>query len=151
MKRSIYICRKVLNSNEIREWAKAQGFISCLQDSDLHVTVAFDYKKHDWSKIPLSQLDRVEVAGATSVAEFRRGAIVLTLDCDTLQGRWQQLCDWGLRWKFKDYRPHITITYQLPEGMDPAAVKPFSGKVILGPEVLVEVLPVQHPVEHPLI
>lgn len=114
------------------------------------MTVAFDYKKHDWSKIPLSQLDRVEVVGTTAVAEFRRGAIVLTLACDTLQGRWQQLCEWGLRWKFKDYRPHITITYQLPEGMQPENITPFMGKVILGPEVLVEVMPVQQPVELPL-
>lgn len=122
-----------------------QGFVSCLPDSDLHVTVAFDYKKHDWSKIPLNSPDTVKVAGATSVAEFRRGAIVLTLECPVLQSRWAELCEWGVRWKYKDYRPHITVTYQLPEHLDLETIEPFPGMVLLGPELLVEVIPVlQH-------
>lgn len=142
MKKSIYISRRVLNIDEIREWAKEQGFETCLPGEDMHVTVAFDKKKHDWRDLPLDREETVSVVDPDerSVAEFRGGAIVLEIYSQELTARWAELVQSGLYWKWPDYRPHITFTYNLPEGVDLESIEPFPGVILLGPEIIDEVV-----------
>jgi uncharacterized protein len=141
VKRSIYISRKVLNSDAIKSWAKQQGFTTCLPDDDLHVTVAFDKKKHDWRELPLEAPEKVDVLhpDERAVEEFRGGAIVLEIYSSDLVTRWAELIQSGLHWKWPDYRPHITITYNIPENLDLAKVTPYDGVIELGPEIATEV------------
>ena len=142
MKRSIYISRKVLNGEVIHEWAKTQGFRSCVPQQDMHVTVAFDKRKHDWRDLPLYRDDGIDVVDPDerSVSLFRNGAVVIEIFSTELTARWAELLNSGLHWKHADYRPHITFTYDLPEGLDPLKVAPFDGVIKLGPEVVTDVI-----------
>ena len=40
---------------------------------------------------------------------------------------------------FPDYRPHVTITYDLPDGMDLSQVTPYEGPLVFGREVFEEI------------
>lgn len=108
----------------------------------MHVTVAFDHKKHDWRDLPLEEgkatisiIDPDE----RKVEEFKNGAIVLEIYSTPLTTRWAELVQAGLHWKYADYRPHITITYAMPEGFDVGNITPFDGVIELGPEIVTEV------------
>ncbi len=142
MKRSIYISRKVLNVEDIRAWARSQGFASCVPAGDMHVTVAFDKRKHDWRDIPLEAPEVVQVLhpDERTVDEFRGGAIVIEIYSAELSARWAELVSSGLYWKWPDYRPHITITWKKPEGLDLSKITPYDGVIELGPEVPTEVV-----------
>jgi uncharacterized protein len=131
-----------MNSEAIKDWAKQQGFATCLPDGDLHVTVAFDKKKHDWRDLPLDAPSSVDVLhpDERKVEEFRNNAIVLEIYSVELFARWAELIQSGLHWKWPDYRPHITITYNMPEHLDVSKVTPFDGVIELGPEVATEVI-----------
>lgn len=142
MKKSVYICRKVLNSNEIRAWAKEHGFETCIPEHDMHVTLAFDKKKHDWRSLPFETESFVDVEDEDerSVEQFNGGAVVLEVYSQELTARWAELTQSGLYWKWPDYRPHITITYNKPEGLDVSTIPPFDGVIQLGPELVDEVV-----------
>ena len=77
---------------------------------------------------------------STNVSLFKNGAIVLEIYSGPLTARWAELHQSALHWKYPDYRPHITITYNLPEGMDLSKIVPFDGVIHLGPEVTTEVV-----------
>ena len=142
MKRSVYICRKVVNSDDIKAWAQRQGFASCLPKGEMHVTVAFDHRKHDWRDLPLDAERTVDVIDPDerSVELFRNGAVVLEIFSTPLTIRWAELVQAGLHWKYPDYRPHITLTYNMPEGFDLSKIQPFDGKIELGPEITSSVI-----------
>jgi hypothetical protein len=41
----------------------------------------------------------------------------------------------GASHDYPEYLPHVTLTYEVPEGFDPAVVVPYSGELRFGPEV----------------
>lgn len=107
----------------------------------MHVTVAFDQNKHDWRTLPLrdvQELITVLHPDERALETFRGGAVVLEIYSRELTVRWAELIQSGLRWKWPDYRPHVTITYNVPETLDLKKIMPFSGVIELGPEVAVE-------------
>ena len=141
MKRSIYICRKVLNTDELRAWARAQGFQTCTPEQEMHVTVAFDHKKHDWRDLPLDASPTVAVIDPDERAvSLFKNAVVLEIYSQELTTRWAELHQSALNWKYPDYRPHVTITFNAPEGMDVSRIEPFDGVIHLGPEITSEVM-----------
>jgi hypothetical protein len=134
-RRPLYVSRRVLNADEVLAWAKSQGFEASLPADDLHVTVAYSRAAVDWQacRAPTGQL--VVKGGARRVAPLGdEGAVVLHIESDDLQARWQQLRDAGCSWDYEGYQPHVTITYAAPDGFDVASVKPYRGPLVLGPE-----------------
>lgn len=109
----------------------------------MHVTVAFDKRQHDWRDLPLEDpYEMVEVRDPNErvVEEFRGNAVVLEIYSLELVTRWAELMQSGLYWKWPDYRPHVTITYNAPEGLDVSKITPFCGVIELGPEIISEVV-----------
>lgn len=137
--RSLYVCRPVVNTDEIREWAKSQGFASTLPGHDMHITLAYSKQPVDWTNIGESLPEHRIDGGHRAVHRFDGGAVVLELQCPDLEQRWQYFRDIGADWKHASYRPHVTITYQLPEGLDVSKIEPFRGAIVLGPEQCKEV------------
>lgn len=134
-RRPLYVSRRVLNADEVLAWAKSQGFEASLPADDLHVTVAYSRAAVDWQacRAPTGQL--VVKGGARRVAPLGdEGAVVLHIESDDLQARWQQLRDAGCSWDYEGYQPHVTITYAAPDGFDVASVRPYRGPLVLGPE-----------------
>lgn len=125
----------------MKVWARDQGFTSCLQASAMHVTVAFDRQLHDWNKLPLIGPKEIIITepDERSVAIFKGGACVLEVYSTELTTRWAELVQSGLYWRWNDYRPHITITYNIGPGFRPSKILPYPGVIVLGEEHAVEV------------
>ena len=135
IKKSLYISRPVLNTKEIVKWAKKSGFETINYPETLHLTVIFCKEKQDWHRVPFEADCVLEIEGGErSVEQFDGGATVLRLESEVLTFRWEMLVGFGIPTKFDDYKPHITITYNCPEGLDVSKIEPFKGAIILGPE-----------------
>ena len=144
--RTLYVSRNVLNGDEIRAWAKSQGFTSALLPEDMHVTVMFSKTPVDWFAMGqdysgyLSQEGRLTVGagGPRAVETFGEGAVVLQFSNTQLQVRHAFMRTKGASWDHPEYCPHVTITYT---GAPPdlSTVVPYRGKIELGPEIFKEV------------
>jgi len=145
-RKTLYVKRRLLNPEDVRAWAAAQGIASTLRPDDMHVTVAFSREPVDWSKIEL-ETDAVVVLDdgveKRAVHQFPprstpNGALVLKFESPELRARWQYFRDAGASWDFPEYQPHVTITYSVPQA-DVGAIEPYRGPLIFGPEEASEV------------
>ncbi len=136
-KKTLYVHRALVNSAELVEWAKAQGFASTLEQGDFHVTVCFSREPLEWPH-PGAHAVEVRAAGGTRRIEQFGKAIVLTFDSSELQSDHHDFRHAGASFDFPDYRPHVTITYDAT-GVDLKEIEPFEGELVFGPEVFAEV------------
>lgn len=138
--RSLYVRRDVVNVADIERWAKAQGF-SEISDA-LHVTVAYSTTPIDWMKIDAEWGEdktgnMTIAAGGPRIVEplGPEGWKVLFFSSSRLTWRHQEIIQRGASWSWPDYQPHISIS----KGPMPDGVKPYTGPIILGPEIFEEV------------
>jgi hypothetical protein len=139
--KTLYCSRKLLNGDDVVEWAKEQGFTKCLDPSDMHVTICFSKKPIDWSNLTDS-FDNVQ-SSAGSKREIQlfgddKTAVVLTFECADLNRRFEEFRDdFGATSDFPEYRPHISISYAgLPDGLELKDIKPYDGVLKFGPEIM---------------
>lgn len=145
--RSLYVSRKLLNSDDLIAWAKSQGFTVTVPADDLHVTIAYSKAEVDWMKVGTDwsgdfQTGVVTVpAGGPRLVEplGPKGAVVLLFSFDGFTWRNQRLLDEGCSWDWDDYQPHVSITYE-PGAVDLAKVTPYQGPLVFGPEIFEEVV-----------
>lgn len=133
MNNKLYVCREVLNPNDLIEWAKEQGFKQCLHASEYHVTIAYSKTPVDWDNwSPLENKFKYKKK-EREIKKFG-DCIVLAINSDYLTTRWQEFIDGGCSWDYDDYSPHITITYDGAD-IDPSDIKPFTGEILFGREI----------------
>jgi len=145
---TLYVYRKVLNAKALVAWAKRNGFKSTLKASDMHVTIAFSRKPVDWIKAGTTWASdedgnlTIKPGGPRIVEPLGpKGAVVLHFASNDLVWRHEDIRrSTGASWDWDDYQPHITITYEGADDVDLSQIKPFSGKIELGPEVFEEVV-----------
>lgn len=146
--RSLYVSRKLLNGAEFIKWAKAQGFTTTTPADELHVTVMFSRAPVDWLKAGGDDWGggdengelRIKPGGARLVERLGdKGAVVLLFTSSELAWRHEQMKNAGAKPEH-DYQPHVTITYQAPDGFDLDAVEPYRGALRFGPEIFAEVV-----------
>jgi len=136
--RSLYVRRDVLNRAEIVAWAKGQGFTEIVPD--LHVTIAYSTTPVDWFSVGTSWTEKVEIAAGGPRQMERLGAdgkyIALLITANELVWRNREIREAGASWDWPEYQPHISIQIggEVPDG-----VKPYQGKIVLGPEIFEEV------------
>lgn len=141
--RTLYIRRDVVNSADIRRWAKSQGF-DTVQDG-LHVTIIHTRTPIDWIKVgnDIEWADSGNtikiLAGGPRVMEQFGDAVVLQFASSRLTWRHEDIKRLGADTDYPEYQPHVTISWQKPEGMDLSKVEPYRGEIILGPEIFEEV------------
>lgn len=148
MKQPLYVYRKVENGAEIERWAKANGFETTLPPADMHVTICFSKEPVDWLKMgepynwsPDDGERRkgtliIPAGGPRVIERFgpERNVAVLGFASSTLSYRHRDFRDKGASWDFPDYVPHITLSFA-PGSLDLDALKPYTGEIILGPEI----------------
>jgi phage-related protein (TIGR01555 family) len=144
--RTLYVRRDVINQDDIKAWAKEQGFTTSL--TDMHVTLFYSKQPVDWLQAGSSgnydENDKGQIivkAGGPRVMEQFGKATVLAFSNSSLQYRhmcMMQDID-GATWAYEDYTPHITITYDKPPTMDITDIKPYNGPITLGPEIFEEI------------
>ena len=129
----LYVSRRVVNAGDIVSWAKGQGFTDILDAGDMHVTIAYSRKPVDWFEMGQSWDGELTISegGPRAVEAFGGGANVLQFVSHELEWRHSSMRENGASWDWDEYRPHITIGY----GEMPDDVEPYSGKIVLGPEI----------------
>lgn len=136
--RTLYVRRDVLNRADIVKWAEEQGFTDIVPD--LHVTIAYSKTPVDWFSVGESWSPRLEIgAGGPRQMEAlgQNGEYyALLITASDLRWRHAEIVERGVSWDWPDYQPHISI--QVGGNIDLAAVEPYQGKIILGPEIFEE-------------
>lgn len=143
--RTLYVRRDLLNADEFRAWAKAQGFETTLPDGDLHVTITYSKQPVDWMQMgtPWDGNDKgeliVQPGGARIVEPLGdKGAVVLLFASLAISWRHEEMIRNGASHDFPEYQPHVTISYATPAGLDLKQVEPFRGALHFGPEIFEE-------------
>ena len=142
--RTLYVRRDVLNGAEILAWAKEQGFTKTLPADDLHVTITYSRTPVDWMKMgePWAGKLEIEPGGPRLMEAFGEAgdAKVLLFTSNELRWRHERMVEEGASWDHDEYQPHITISYD-PDAPGIAAIKPYQGRIVLGPEIFEELDP----------
>lgn len=140
---TLYVRRDVINVDDIRSWAKSQGFTSI--EDDLHVTIICSRTPVDWIAVG-QDAEWADGKGKMTVNEGgprlmeRFGkAIVLQFASQRLAWRNYDIRSRGAEVDFPEYQPHITITWNAPEDFDLSTIEPYRGVIELGPEIFEEV------------
>ena len=138
--KSLYVSRRLLNGDDIRVWAKEQGFKSTLPKRHLHVTVLYSKKPMNWTRVPSDETKITVNGGKRDIKRFGDDgeAIVLTFSSEELSKRNSEFLAAGGSMDYDSYRGHITITYKDSE-IDVDKVKPYTGELVFGPEVYREI------------
>jgi uncharacterized protein len=145
--RSLYVSRKLLNGDAVVAWAKSQGFETTVPAGQMHVTVCYSRTPVDWMAMGQAWGEdqdgklRVAPGGARMLDVYGnlKQAIVLLFNSSDLCWRHEQIEQAGASHDYDNYQPHVTITYDAPTGFDLAAVEPYRGELIFGPEIFEEV------------
>ena len=136
--RTLYVRRDVTNRADIVAWAKGEGFMNIVPD--LHVTIAYSKTPVDWFSVGQSWADKLEMPAGGPRQMERLGPtgeyIALLITANELVWRNREIRDAGASWSWPDYQPHISI--QIGGDVDLSKVKPYQGKIILGPEIFEE-------------
>lgn len=135
--RSLYVRRNVKNSADIKKWAEDQGFTNLVDD--MHVTITYSRDAIDWLKMGEQWQAEIKIpGGGARIVEGLGGATaVLFFISSELKYRNKSMRDCGASWDYEDYAPHITLSYgQTPELNN---IKPYTGEIVLGPEIFEEV------------
>lgn len=141
MPRPLYVSRKLLNGADLIAWAKANGFTSTLPAADMHVTILYSKRPVDPMKMGETWVGndkgelRIKPGGPRALEQFDGGAVVLQFASWELQSRHDQMVREGASHDYPEYLPHVTLTYEAPEGVDLATVLPYSGELRFGPEI----------------
>lgn len=153
---TLYVRRDIVNADAVRAFYQAQGFDTMVPADEMHVTIAYSKTPVDWMKIaatwmgdPKGQI-KVAPGGARQMDVFgpKHDCLVLMFTCSELSWRWAEIKEAGASWKWGDYQAHITITYNFgPFTNDAdrqaamAKVEPYTGELILGPEIFEVIKP----------
>ena len=139
--RPLYVQRKLLNAAEVITWAKGQGLKSILAPDDMHVTVLYSRTAVDpikmgetWSGDDKGRVT-IKPGGPRAVEKLGDSAVVLLFASSDLSYRHMSMVESGASHDYDEYQPHVTLSYDIPEGMDLATIKPFAGELVFGPEL----------------
>lgn len=143
--RTLYVSRKLLNASEFIAWAKSQGFTTTTPADELHVTITYSRTPVDWMKMGATwdggDKGELTVApGGARIVELLgdKGAVVLLFASSSLSWRHEEMIREGASHDFPEYQPHVTVTYERPDGLDLSKVEPFRGALRFGPEIFEE-------------
>jgi hypothetical protein len=143
----LYVYRKVVNQAAIAAWCREQGFPSVRDD--MHVTVTYSKDPVDWLAMgepdswPNPDKDgniTLPAGGPRMLEVFGHGdegnpkVIVLAFASNSLSWRHRSMREKGASWSYPDYTPHITLCADAGD-FDFEALKPYSGEIVLGPEI----------------
>lgn len=136
--RPLYVRRDVVNRAEISKWARSQGLTPV---DDMHVTIVYSKDPVDWMKMGESWQAKLELPpGGPRVMELfgpDADTLVLSISSSELKYRHERMIELGASSDYPEYQPHITIMKDFAG--DLAAIEPYRGKIVLGPEIFEDI------------
>lgn len=140
--RSLYLRRDVVNAQEIADWFKAQGVPEVYAPEAMHVTIVYSKKPVDWMKMGQPWDARLEIpeGGPRLLEKFgdQGDVLVQLFASNDLNWRHGYALDIGGSSDHPEYNPHISISLRGAE-LDLINLKPWTGPIVLGPEVFEEI------------
>lgn len=130
----LYVSRPLQNAPEFIQWAKQAGFTTTLAPDDLHVTIVYSKAAIEWNDFQEKSNTITVTTGERSIKVFGKGAAVLVFECKELRDRHNEFIDAGASFDYPEYHSHVTISYEVPEGLDVSQIKPYAGKLVFGAE-----------------
>lgn len=140
--RPLYVCRPLVNADELIAWAREQGFKSVIPAEEMHVTITYSKRPVNWLKMggfwgwgPDTSDHLVPMGGPRIVEAIGdQGAVALHFASGHLHQRNREMRDAGASWDYADYMPHVTLTYDAGD-IDLSKVTPYRGELRFGPEL----------------
>lgn len=132
MIKPLYISRKLINVNDIFNWAKSQNIHNNLNLTDLHVTIAFSRNPVNWDLIKL-QTKKIRNKNKNRTLEMFGEATVLTLSSILLEKRWKEIINLGASWDYPKYSPHISLSYTVKLN-NLKLITPYYGELLFDKE-----------------
>jgi hypothetical protein len=77
----------------------------------------------------------VKPGGPRAVEKLGENAVVLLFASSELVWRHKSMVEAGASHDWDEYQPHVTISYEVPGGVDLEQIKPFTGELRFGPEI----------------
>lgn len=149
--RPLYVRRDVVNKGDILKWAKEQG-VEIEKPDELHVTILYSRAPVDWIKIgeshdaPNDNGDlEIKPGGPRVVERFEpSGTLALQFASSALCWRHEHMVRQGASHDWDDYLPHITLSgpgidAARRSGAEVAAIEPYRGRIVLGPEIFEDI------------
>lgn len=142
--RPLYVSRRVLNVEDIQAWARSQGFESI--NADLHVTVIYSRTAVDWLQAGSAREggedgELVVPAGGPRVMDEFNGHLVLCFASSALSYRHEEIKRRTGASHDYEYSPHVTLLSDAEAGPPIYDVTPYTGRIVLGPEIFEEAKP----------
>lgn len=138
--RPLYVSRQLLNAPALIAWARANGFATTLPADDMHVTILYSRNEvdplrmgRDWREDDKGRVT-VRPGGPRVIERLGENAVVLSFASPDLVYRHKDMIEAGGSHDYPSYQPHITVSYEIPGGVDLDALKPFNGELVFGPE-----------------
>lgn len=137
----LYVWRKLsaASARALAAWAKANGLTQLVPLDDMHVTILYSKTAVDWFDMAGEGWDSARVTidegGPRALKRFGGGAVVLRFASPILKYRHESMIARGASSDYPEYKPHVTLSYDVPEDFDLDAIEPFTGELTFGPEI----------------
>lgn len=142
--RPLYVCRKLLNSDEVAKWARSQGLSV---DDDLHATVIYSVVPVDWMRADTygeygdgDDGSLTIPPGGPRMVDRLGEAIVLLFSSSRLAFRHESIrASTGASHGHPEYVTHVTLAMEGSAEIDVAAIEPYRGPLKFGPEIFEDI------------
>ena len=105
--------------DRLRELQEELDIPNPLDPEEFHTTIAYSRKPIEWDEIDCEGVEakplRLEKWKTHSEDKH---CLVLLLDCPHLQDRFDKAMDLGATFDFPEYKPHITLSYDVGDDFD---------------------------------
>ena len=140
--RTLYLRRDVVNAEEIIEHYRNQGVKGVYKPESLHSTIIYSKTPIDWMKFGEPWDAQIEIQeGGPRLHEMfgdMNDVLVLAFASREMEWRNRRARDLGAQFDFDEYQPHISISIEAGD-VDLKTLKPWTGKIVLGPEIYEEI------------
>lgn len=135
-KKTLYVNRKVVDWSDLIKFAKDNGIKDIIKTNELHVTIAFSKTKVNWEDFT-ADTKEMDINLKDAKLEKLWDAIVLKFQSKDLEDNWKKYIKGWASWDYKEYQPHISLTYN--NDQDIAKSKMFTWKLKLSWENMEEI------------
>jgi len=94
-----------------------------VEPSEFHTTVVYSRKSIAWDPELKLEVEAKPKGFQCWDTHDKKKCLVLLIDCPFLHERWQEAMDKGATYDFDDYRPHISLSYDIGEDFDAKSIE----------------------------